>query len=81
MTEEMAYISRAPCRCIWAVIVDDPTITENQKRVAKFCADEIRSGSTIELVSCDYVRQSMPEWITHCTHGNNPKSKVQKNLF
>lgn len=59
--EPMSYIGRAKCGCIRYAAVDEPDMAaQNAKDIAKI----IKSGGTIERVTCEYVRQNM----RRCTH-------------
>lgn len=64
-TEPMAYIGIAPCGCIRMAVTDRP---EARRAAAMEIAAAIRSGYTVERVTCEYVRQTKwtkPDCATH----------------
>jgi hypothetical protein len=73
----LCHITRYPCGCIYAAIVDDPTIKGNPRRIAKFIMDEVKFGGTIEQVTVDFVGKS-ENWCSCCPHGNNPNDKKKQ---
>lgn len=52
--ERMAYIDRSPCGCVMGAVVDSP---EHRKDVARFCAETVKGGGTLERVTCAAVRE------------------------
>lgn len=56
-SEPATYVAWNPCGCIGGLCVDSP---EHKRDTAKFVADMIRHGCTVELKSTEWVRTECP---------------------
>ena len=57
VVEDMAYVGICRCGAIRAACVDERKTKERQRDVAKFCAEIVRDGLTLERVTCQAVRE------------------------
>ena len=69
------YIARKSCRCIGAVVEDDPA---RKMHVANTVHDWIARGWRVERVSADYLAQHWPE---ECPHQARQLSPEEADLL
>lgn len=62
-TETMVYLDRKRCGCVVGVTVDNP---EHRTDVARFIADAVRRGGTVEHAKLETVREGLRLGCWHC---------------
>ena len=71
-----AYVGKRPCGCVVAAIVDDG---DDPKDVAKFVADLVRRGMTVERSTVEDARRLLTEGLK-CEH-QPAKSSNERERF